>query len=369
MSFVRAFIFVVALLGLMLATFLSGCGEKATIPADLPPPDFNPVTGGTTYVEITPAWTSAGGIDFAKPYDIVVGYDRFLYICDGDNHRVVKFDLDGTFIESYSVPRPVAVTQDRGLDLLAIAGDYRTIEVTDSTADTIWYGNSIYRRSYLGGGDFETVWTAPLQYHDIWQPSGWQTIEAEFWGIAASPNIDKEYYLADWWKNRIVRFGADDLPIPPEFIQSGLGFGLTFWPSDIHIFDIVGQQFLVYTQGKSEFGVQVVSLFNAEPMFDDTLAFPDLLRLNVPSHRDIVTDELANYYVLVQVTSSLVGVNNHVYKYNRYGELLLSFGTTGSGAQQFNRPSGIAYYDGVIYIADTFNHRIVRYQTSAEAPE
>ena len=43
-----------------------------------------------------------------------------------------------------------------------------------------------------------------------------------------------------------------------------------------------------------------------------------------------------------------------------------SFGGLGTESGKFNNPKGIAFYNKVIYIADTDNNRIVRYRLSTD---
>ena len=51
---------------------------------------------------------------------------------------------------------------------------------------------------------------------------------------------------------------------------------------------------------------------------------------------------------------------------DRTRNLNVSFGELGSGPRQFNSPSGVAYYDQVIYIADRGNNRIARYKLTTD---
>jgi hypothetical protein len=343
-----------------------GCSDKLALP-DLPAPQYG-TSADTSYVQVTPVWTQAGGVPFAGPRDVQIGYDQFIYVCDTDNDRVVKLDLDGSLVESYSMVHPVAVTQDRGLDLIAVAGNHEVIEIIDdSTSDTTFYGNSIYRRRYFGDNNFEPVFTAPEQYHGIilHVPPDTIWVAAAFHGVTASLDPDKEYFVADFWKDRVLRFGADDTPISPPLIEGGIGVGLTDMPWDLQAFEIVGQRFLAYTQASGNLGVQVVSLVNGVPVFRDTTGLPEMVRLAAATRKQVAVDEFSNYYVLLyQLSRSRY--DHHLLKFNRYGELLLEFGTTGSGERQFRNPQGLAYKDGTIYVADTGNDRIVRFRLSTE---
>ncbi|MEM6326928.1 MAG: hypothetical protein AAF791_07400, partial [Bacteroidota bacterium] len=44
----------------------------------------------------------------------------------------------------------------------------------------------------------------------------------------------------------------------------------------------------------------------------------------------------------------------------------VSFGGTGSGPLQFLDPQGVAYYDRIVYVADTGNNRISRYRLNTD---
>ena len=52
------------------------------------------------------------------------------------------------------------------------------------------------------------------------------------------------------------------------------------------------------------------------------------------------------------------GSNDRIQKFTREGEHLLSFGTFGTEPGQFQRPSGIVWHDGLIYVADAVNNRL-----------
>ena len=155
------------------------CSDKASQPGDLPEPGS--LLPDTTYIMVTPAWTEADGIPFNKPSDVKIGYDRYVYIADRDNDRVVKLSLAGEFVESYAVRYPTQVAQDRGLDLLVIS---------DSSV--------ILRRSYSENGDFEEVFVWP----DAILPPPFDTImPAAIFGIAASPFPDKSYLISNFYNH------------------------------------------------------------------------------------------------------------------------------------------------------------------------
>ena len=51
----------------------------------------------------------------------------------------------------------------------------------------------------------------------------------------------------------------------------------------------------------------------------------------------------------------------------RHGEpVVVSFGGTGDSAKEFNRPNGVAYFDKIVYVADTGNNRISRFRLNTD---
>ena len=70
----------------------------------------------------------------------------------------------------------------------------------------------------------------------------------------------------------------------------------------------------------------------------------------------LATDELGNIYVADSG-------NHRVVKFSPTGQPLLRFGSFGSEPGQFYGPTGIAYGDNEVYVADTINHRIQVFST------
>jgi len=47
-------------------------------------------------------------------------------------------------------------------------------------------------------------------------------------------------------------------------------------------------------------------------------------------------------------------------------QVLVSFGELGNGEKEFNQPSGVAYFDRIVYVADRGNNRILRYRLTSD---
>ncbi|MGC1274181.1 MAG: hypothetical protein WBC44_10780, partial [Planctomycetaceae bacterium] len=65
----------------------------------------------------------------------------------------------------------------------------------------------------------------------------------------------------------------------------------------------------------------------------------------------VTSDPDGNLYV------AEYGGNDRIQKFDRTGKLLTSFGSFGTGEGQFQRPSGIVWLDGMIFVVDAFNNR------------
>lgn len=66
----------------------------------------------------------------------------------------------------------------------------------------------------------------------------------------------------------------------------------------------------------------------------------------------IIQDPDGNFYV------GEYGNNDRVQKFSVDGEFLLEFGGFGTGAGQFQRPSGLLWREGKVYVTDAFNNRV-----------
>ncbi len=78
-----------------------------------------------------------------------------------------------------------------------------------------------------------------------------------------------------------------------------------------------------------------------------------------------VVDELQNMFYQFQ-SSGLEGVNPPAGVDQSGKKVIVSFGGLGAGPKQFNQPSGVAYYNKVVYVADKGNNRILRFKLTSD---
>jgi DNA-binding beta-propeller fold protein YncE len=363
------------------------CGERIELPTALPFSEDR--TLDTTYVQVTPVWTEAGGVPFKEPEDILVGYDTYLYIADTGNDRIVKLDRRGEFVAEYPVSHPISVAQDPLLRLATVSGESE-IYLKDI------FDQKPFHEVFAFEKEFDTlvfVVDSSLVIDSTFYPDSLDTtvvvdtlealvdtISTLLKAIAATP-IPKEEYLfftCDQTGHTFVGPGGEkhqrdqissftprvqdaalvfryDGPVVPK----GGDLAKTIFPSGIFTYPHGSDFRIAFSQGYTPNGVQILNgrtYRSVIPRTDSTeLYFPAMFGLA----EDVVVDEFDNIYV--------VDASRHaVSKFNSEGRLLLRFGSFGSGNKEFQRPKGIAYYNKTLYVADTGNNRILRFKLSTD---
>jgi DNA-binding beta-propeller fold protein YncE len=375
-----------AVLGLVFLFFQ--CGEKIKLPTSLPFSQDKALD--TTYVQISPVWTEAGGIPFKEPQDVFIGYDTYIYIADTGNDRVVKMDRRGEFIDQYPVPHPIAVAQDPLLRLATVSGDsniylkdvleerpfYLAFSFESERILRIWYPDT---SDTIMDSTFYPPWIDTIIIVDTIEVLT-DTVNTSIRAIAATPIPEGEYlfftcdqtthtYQGPYWEKHqrdqisgfVPRF--QDTLVALKFAHAPVGkggdLGQTIFPSGIFTYPYKDHFRIAFTQGYTPNSAQVLNgrtYYPVIPRTDSTeLYFPAMFGLA----EDVAVDEYDNIYV--------VDAGRHsVLKFNHNGRLLLRFGSFGSGNKEFKRPKGIAYYNKTLYVADSGNNRIVRFQLSTD---
>ena len=75
-------------ISIILSLLIVSCGVKIELPTEnfIEDPGFG--AGDTSYIRISPDWDSDNGYDFARPWDIVVGTDGYVFIADRDQAKI-----------------------------------------------------------------------------------------------------------------------------------------------------------------------------------------------------------------------------------------------------------------------------------------
>lgn len=380
------------------------CADKfdAGVFPEIQPSD----TRSVEYVQLSPSWPG-----FNQPEDIHVGYDELIYVADTGNDRVVMLDINGTVLGfSQRIPRPVAISQDRRLELLVVGR-----KDTLGTSVTCLYRIKLFEVNHR----IEEATPLAVVVHPFYFRNDLRTGDdlVEFTGVATLST--NEYYMTRMgpsnasvlqlggWDNNILLFDQSDQFITPlTGFLSPLGTGegsandltaITTYaaPPQSPLVD-TRRGFIVCMKGDNNFKVQGMR-FNAgrqeipfEP--DRSLATIDttqgkrflydgnlldgIIRSGFKEPQDLTFSSDSRYIFVVdagtdslyQFTSTgIEGIRPPAFSQEQTN-IIVSFGGEGEGTKQFRDPFGVAYYepDQIVLVADKGNNRIVRFKLSTD---
>ena len=353
----------------------------------------------TTYSRLSPVWDSAAlGYSFAGPTDVTVGPDGYIFVADSGNGRIVVLDRSGSvlrhgnFDKIKGIPHPSTVDVDSklnvliannsdkiyvwnqylnhiGLDSVAVAFVFRdtvTQEVFEYSAQeaqeaTGQENNLVFIRFVFSAEPalMDSVRGVSVLYEEA---------GAQFYGVAAGPARTDVLYVTDVAKNKILQLQIfpsgvvklkDDTILPTYSVTllkivatHGSGAGTVDDPRGITT-DENGD--IYFTQLGANFLVQKLSGRTFTSVFDlNQHPIMDLGRFGGPF--DVALDESNSIFVADTDF-------NRVLKFNAQGRKV-DLGIKGLGVANFSRPKGIDVSEGIVYVADTGNNRIERFQLS-----
>ncbi len=359
-------IILIGSMAILLLMEIVGCMEDQYPLQTLPEGTVNRTIGDTVYVQQNPVWTG-----FNQPQAIIVGYEPFVYVADTFNDRIAMLDLSGRVIGySQTIRRPVAITEDRRLQLIVCA-QFDTLLQGRTTPTTF---GAVYRIDLESAGhNIGNV--APKR---VFFESGDST--RRYSGVAALYN-NSYYVCRNGPKNEptrldrdiaILLFSQNDqflTPVTTGFSPDGTGL-LSLSPlSAIATAPTTRSVEFVFCQtgDRTFYKVQWIQLVTEGqttnflskfyPSVDGNIDFLKINHFKQPA--GVTLDLSGNLYVVDAGTDSL-------YRFSSRGLERYSFGGPGSGDRQFRQPSGVAFFDKTIYVADKGNNRIIRFKLSSD---
>ncbi|MHC1737236.1 MAG: hypothetical protein AB9882_04435 [Ignavibacteriaceae bacterium] len=350
------FVFV---LGLLL---IIGCSEKFDINEFADKSGGGNIKGDTVYVPLSPIWT-----DFNNPQDIYIGNEPFVYICDTDNNRIVMLNLAGQLLGTKYVHKPLAVAQDYALNLIVAAYDTSTIVDGQPIA-------ALFKIDMVAGSHI--IENAPIK-RILYKNSYDFGFKGRYTGISVF--YDNSYYVSRTGPNNTSLTDKDNSVLIfnvkklsdgtkkdtligqiPNFEAEGTGLLTANQISSMTSFKRKNIDFIMTLTGPTSFKAQWL-YYNASgetPGYENRL-YPSekgMMKINKFVQPEGVTvDNSGNIFIADAGKDS-------IYKFNAFGDEMQSFG----GPAIFNKPSGVAFFDRVLYVADAGNNRILRFVLSTD---
>lgn len=386
--------------------FILAC-EQQKLP--LPVPNVAPTTFGasdTNYVELSPVWDAATiGYQFSNPQDITIGPDGIIFVADAGNNRIVALSKAGQLVSSNglgsltSVTGPYAVALDSKLNVLIANGtntlycwnQYLNVAEFDSVSDRAVFfdsakndtvlltleqyiekaftGQQLPQFRYFIYNQNAELFHKVTQMYPIYED---EQVDAQINGVAAGTYGSDQVYITESNYDRISLL----MLVPHIAIKTNYG-GILFRYRGIRVRDIAtfgsgagtvdnpwgltsdGDGNIYFTQLGGNFRVQKLSGETYTPGY--VLYQHDIMDLNrFTSPADIALDGQNNIYV---IDSDLQTVSKFDNAGSGAGQML-SLGKKGLAIEKFNNAKGIMVDDNVVYVVESGENRIRRFQYS-----
>lgn len=344
----------------------SGCDDKFQIP-NIPNEQAGNISD-TIYVKQNPDWTG-----FNKPEDIIVGHEPFIYVADTYNDRIVMMNVAGQVLGAKKIKHPVALAQDYRLNLIVCAKFDTTINGQPASF------SAVYKIDLVSAGHIisQAKMTRLLPQNPSIDPFAFSRPDREYTGVTVfydnsfyvsrkgpvnSNPVDRDNAILHVEEKTSPYTGRDTLYISKiaGLAAEGTGLMSANQISSLKSFGRHNFDFILTLVGENSFKVQWLHYVNTmdfqgyqsqlQPFNSDMMA---VNRFGKPE--GVTIDNKNNIFVADAEKDS-------IFKFNSFGEEMESFG----GADVFNHPHAVAFYDRTLYVADTDNNRIVRYILSTE---
>jgi hypothetical protein len=350
-----------AVLALVIA--VNGCDTPMDL-STLPQENTRPLD--TAYIAIDPPF---GG--FTQPEGILIGKDQLLYVADTRGNRLVMMNRAGGLMSERSMLHPVSIAQDSRLDLL-VGG-----ELVAPNGDTV---GAIFRIHLVSASTDSAHHLNLARVDTVWRELA--RPQRRFPGLAV---LNDNSYLAV--RNgpdnssfidpdaRVLQFAANGAFITPlPAFVTGVGTGIANINHPTGIATFPQKKDFVLTQSSE--GVAYGALWL---VYSSTSDFQGWLPRFDPAN----TDERAadfirpNRYVYpaaVAIDPSRTDIFvadaalDSVFKYNSRGVMRSeSFGFYRSNGMMVH-PSGLAYFEKILYVLDKTQGIILRFRLSTDWP-
>ncbi len=348
-------------LTLVVALALIGCEEKPLLPAlqEETLPD-------TSYVEISPPF-----FGFTNPQDVYIGNDQLLYVADTDSNRVVMMNRAGQILSAQRILHPVSIAQDTRLDLV-VGG-----EMIAANGDTV---GALFRL-HLVTGDPNTTHRLDLVPLDtIWRELAKPrrrfpgiTIFGDNTYLVVRTGPDNSSFVDP--DARVLLFDRFDTfitPVPAFTSTAGGSITNINKPTGISAFPNSKDFILVQSSEGVAYGA-VWLRYESSADFEGWLLRYDPARIDdrgidfIKGGRFLEPAAVAIDRSRRDVFIADAGLDS-IFKFDSRGRLksesLGFYRSTGS----MKKPTGLAHFERILYVADAERGVILRFRLSTDVP-
>lgn len=342
-----------------------GCEKKPQLLEPIPNTDFD-----TAYVQLAPPFSG-----FTQPEDIIIGNDQLLYVVDtyGDGSgRIVMLNRAGQVLSAKKMLRPISIAQDSRLDLL-VGG--MVLAANGDNVGALFRIHLVEAEHRLERAAIDTIWRERAKPSRRFPGI---TVFGDNTYLVVRDGVDNTSFVDP--DSRVLQFDRNDRFITPMAsltTRPGAGITSIYRPSAIAVFPglrdfvlvqqrIVDQQ-VVVTYGALWMIYQSTTEFEGWlPKFDPELRTADrgidFIRTPYAMPSAVTIDRTRR-----DVFVADAGLDS-IFKFNSRGTFKMeSFGRTKSGGAIL-KPTGLAYFDRVLYVVDGALGQIVRFRLTTDVP-
>jgi len=281
-------------------------------------------------------WGSNGSNNgmFNFPTGIAVDSMGNVYVVDGGNDRIQKFGPSGNFISKYKVNFVSPISNSPGFISIDNSGNFF---VTD-------YNGQQFKKIDSNGN---ILWTRG-RYHSPNAPENFECCVFHYPMGLTLDNFGNAYVVDEWTSSRRVKIYDPNGNLIKVWNVGDL-IDSTDYPYSIAL-DNNGNTYV--SGGRSS----KIYKFSTTPTQTQNYVY-DSQWLGLCLPIGITTDSSGYIYVTDQ--------GNKIRKYDSNGNMILEWGSYGSGDGQFYYPAGIVVDpSGNIYVVDEYNNRIQKFDAN-----
>ena len=349
--------------GVLCACWFTACDSPMdlnTLPQPVAP------IADTSYVLISPPFSGFDG-----PEGLLLGKDQLLYVADTRANRVVMLNRAGGVLSTRTMLHPVSLSQDSRLDLL-VGG-----EMVAANGDTV---GAIFRISLVSTSPDSAHRLDLARIDTVWREFAYPrrrfpgiTVLSDNTYLAARSGPDNSSFIDP--DSRVLLFDASDRFITPlDAFSSGSGTGIKWINQLTGISAFPNSRDFILTQSSE--GVAYGALWM---VYQSNSDFQGWVPRFDPAHFedrsvDFIRPGLYVYAKAVAIDPSRrdifiadAGLDS-IFKYNSRGVFKSeSFGRAlTQGMMQ--RPSGLAFFEKVLYVLDHEQGLVLRFRLSIDVP-
>ncbi len=393
-------LYILVVILFLINTVFSSCekpfGDKTDIGfIEVPVYDNNVIA----FVPIQPAFQG-----LQNPVDIVAGYDELIYVADQSAEKIIAYDKSGIVQGELAIKGIKSIAQDRSLELLALGTRDTIINSQKFTVD------AIYRINLQGSAyGLRSARIKKIVLHPFYFKTSFTTADTAVHLNRLSIMADNSYYvtrsgpsnnpnqlggpddavllfntqdkfistlnvnteqglISDYFKKP---FSISTLAKAPQSNSVKIGGDFLFTSIDVNT--AIKTQYIRFESNENGASYSLNQSLNtndsskAEGFIYTPNRFinPKGITIAGDGTNYIFISDAKNDSIYLFTLSGLEGVDAPASSVSRKN-INVSFGGTGAGPTQFNKPGSMAYIDKILYVCDSRNGRISRFKLTTD---